>query len=43
MGQKEKRITFRVSEEEYNKLIGDKPPYETLSTYIRRILIYTDR
>lgn len=43
MGQKEKRITFRVSDEEYDKLIGNKPPYENLSTYIRRILIYSDR
>ena len=35
-----KRVNFRVSDEEYDKLIGNKPPYENLSQYIRRILIY---
>lgn len=40
MRLRDKKITFRVSDEEYSTIIKNKPILENLSEYIRRILIY---
>ena len=36
---RDKKITFRVSEAEYNEIMVKKPTSETLSQYIRKLLL----
>lgn len=37
---KDKMIAFRVSKEEYNKLMEDKPKYKSLSEHIRELILW---
>lgn len=39
MTNRDKKITFRVNKIEYNAIVEKKPQFESLSHYIRRILI----
>ena len=39
MENRNKKITFRVNDEEYKKIVENKPQFENLSHYIRRVLI----
>lgn len=34
-----RKITFRVSNEEYKKIMDEKSKFETISEYIRRVLL----
>lgn len=39
---KTKMINFRVTPEEYERLMNEKPSWETLSTHIRKVLFHKD-
>lgn len=39
---KTKTIGIRLTENEYTRLMNDKPSYETLSQFVRRILLYNN-
>lgn len=39
---KTRQIGIRLTPEEFERLMNDKPAYETISQYVRRILFYRE-
>lgn len=39
---KTRQIGIRLTEAEYERLMNEKPTYETISQYVRRILFYKE-